>query len=180
MEFAVGQPGAVRQDEPWSLQSPRFDDFHAARIQADRQQTYAVGITEGDPHLLAPHQAATRIGIALSEGEARDPAVFNPQIGRDDDAPLFFDPRAAPRGEVLRRAAVEHVDEFGPRGVGVLMPSQVLPQPVAERVGAKEKLELPHHDWRLLIDDGAVERSASLRLAAAAGSRSCRPVRSTA
>ena len=38
------------------------------------------------------------------------------------------------------------------------MPSQVVAQTVSQRVGADEELELPHHDRRLLIDDGAVQR----------------------
>src|SRR5205814_1220207 len=113
-KVAIREARAVGQHETWSTQTLRFGNVYTERLQARRHQAYAVFVPKGDLHLLAPYQAATRIGIALSEGEARDPAVFDPQICRDDDAALFFNPRTAPRGQILRRAAVEQLDEIGP------------------------------------------------------------------
>ena len=71
----------------------------------------------------------------------------------------FLHPRPAPRHQVGGCPGVEDCNQIRPCRVGHRVGLQVLAQPITKRILADQLLELAHDDGRLLVDDGAVERS---------------------
>ncbi len=93
------------------------------------------------------------------ERELRNSAVLDPQLRGNDRPSRFFNPRAAPAGEIGGRSGIEQRNQVAPCCVGEAMLAQVLLQSFLKRRLADDCLQLPHDDRRLLIDDCAVERA---------------------
>ena len=85
-------------------------------------------------------------------------------------------PGAAPRREILGRPSSSSAIRSDHDRVAEREAAQVVAQPVAERVGADERLELAHDDRRLVVDDVAVQRAGLVQVRQRlADRRSCLP-----
>ena len=159
-ELAVAEAAAIRQDED------RTAPVAAAGLSGRRRRNRRSGSRPLDGP-RAPRKRCVQIRLRRRGSRctkaSRSILPSATSKCRIDDRPSGSSTHAWLQAADHRRAAIEHRDEIGPRRVaeGAL---QILTQAVAEVVVAEQRLELAHHDRRLLIDDRAVELPASFRL----------------
>ena len=114
VKFTIGDPAAGGENELGRRQAACPGHFGARGLELHRQMRDSLRGRYHDVDPLVPCEAAACNRIAFGKRQPADAAVRDAELCRDDRPSTFLDPGPAPRGQVLRRPAVENRNEIGP------------------------------------------------------------------